>query len=427
MAKIYQDGVTVDSETGQIYQVGRSADAVDPTPTAPTPPAPTTPNEVISGLSFETPEERAFREQQGSQYRADAESVIDENAIRTNTLAQFQAEIDALNRVYAEKKRQEQIAGQGRLGSVGAIGARRGLLGSDFGVAQERGQEAENQQVLDAIEADRLAKESSILAAARGMATQEIKSREEAKRLGAENYLKFIGESSQRRAMAAQEIAKRIYAQGIENPDFASIAKEIGVSVEDLRSTYNQYKMGADQEMALAEQEAMKAQQEEAKKTEAESLKRQESLLKEGYSYINTPAERDRLKAQGYDIVEIAGRTYGKKPKTTTKTVKVGSTTYSITQDEMGNIINRTVLSGGGRTPSSSSSPTSVPKPKFNKTKVKNIIEEGFYYETLETGSKFVSPESYNEGKQAWVDAGGDAQEYDSLFYKKLYTNPALN
>lgn len=38
----------------------------------------------------------------------------------------------------------------------------------------------------------------------------------------------------------------------------------------------------------------------------------QNDLAMKGYSYVSTPAERDRLKAQGYDIMQINGRTYAK-------------------------------------------------------------------------------------------------------------------
>jgi len=391
-----------------------------PTATTTTPtttPTTTIPSNTLGYINYETPEERAFRESWENQQRLDATNPIDENAIRTKTLAQFQAEIDALNRVYAEKKRIEQIAGQGRMGSVAAVGARRGLIGSDFGIAQERNQEVLNAEVLNAIESERLAKEASILSEARKMASDEIEKRTEAKRLGSENYLKYISESSARREKNAKEIAKRIYDSGIENPDFASLAKEIGVSVDALKKTYEQYKQTADQEKADAEQkaaeEAVKLEQEKAEKAEQESLKRQQELLKEGYIYIKTPAERDALKNKGYEIIEIAGRTYGKKPVLKTTTVKSGSTNYLITTDEMGNIVKRQVIGSGAG--------TGVPAPKFDEKGSVSKIKQFFYGRTGDDGK--VSPDDYNAAKSAWIEDGGTAKSFDANFYKMKNPN----
>lgn len=38
------------------------------------------------------------------------------------------------------------------------------------------------------------------------------------------------------------------------------------------------------------------------------------TMLQAGFNYVATPAERDNLKAKGYNIVELAGRTYAKAP-----------------------------------------------------------------------------------------------------------------
>ena len=78
----------------------------------------------------------------GGQYGEYLQSQIkplDEEAIRRQTIDRFQAEIDAMNRYYAEKTAgelaREQEAGRGRVGTRTAISARRGMLGGDFGDA----------------------------------------------------------------------------------------------------------------------------------------------------------------------------------------------------------------------------------------------------------------------------------------------------
>jgi len=54
--------------------------------------------------------------QYGDTLKRDLEP-IDEAAIRRRTLEQFQAEVDALNKVYANKIAEERVCGEGRLGS----------------------------------------------------------------------------------------------------------------------------------------------------------------------------------------------------------------------------------------------------------------------------------------------------------------------
>ena len=233
MAKIYKDGITQDSVTGQIYQVGRSADAVDYVEPTPTPVQPTI-GEIVG--QYETPEERAYREQYGQNLLTESQTTPDLNKIRQDTLARYQAEIDAINSSYATKKAAERIQGQGRLGSAGAIQARRGLLGSDFGAAQTDTINQYNAELIDAIEQERLAKISSIMSESSRYSQEEYDKKLEAKRLGAENYLKFIGESATRRRDNTAKMAAYLYQQGnydiLTPAELKQIADNLGVSVD---------------------------------------------------------------------------------------------------------------------------------------------------------------------------------------------------
>lgn len=407
----FGQGYQLMGSSGQ-YQPQTPTPAVVPTtPTAPpTPVSPTTAADAYGVLTYETPEEKAFRESQGSQYKTDANAVVDENAIRTNTLSKFQSEIDALNRVYAEKKRVEQLAGQGRMGGVAAVGARRGLIGSDFGVAQENQQADANTQAYNAIESERLAKESAILSEARGYADAEIKAKTEAKRLGAENYLKYIAGEQATRGENVKKIIASIYSQGLENPNFDAIAKELGVSASAMKAEYDIYKKEQDSIKAVAEQEANK-------KAEEAKAKQEQDLLKEGYLYIKTPAERDALRKQGYNIVEIKGRTYGKKPTLKTTTMKSGSTNYLITTDEMGNVVNRTAIGGGGTGTVAKSSST-VPKAS-EKTAIDEMTTA---MSEVVGGDGFIAPDNYTTLRNQWIGAGLSPTTFDTKF--KGFRNP---
>lgn len=63
--------------------------------------------------------------------------TVDENQIREQTRQRMQSSIDAINANYANLISQEKIQGQDRSGQTRAINARSGLMGSDFGSAQQ--------------------------------------------------------------------------------------------------------------------------------------------------------------------------------------------------------------------------------------------------------------------------------------------------
>lgn len=74
------------------------------------------------------------------QFQAERDSYgkpVDENAIREQVRKEQQARINAINDVYDSMVGQENVAGQGRLGSSRAINARSGTIGQDFGNSQD--------------------------------------------------------------------------------------------------------------------------------------------------------------------------------------------------------------------------------------------------------------------------------------------------
>lgn len=230
---------------------GRSTDlgqrpAISPVvPAAPVVPAKTATQSEIYGTTFETPEEKAARDRITADALAASNQTVDPAAIRTETMSRFQNEIDALNRSYAEQKRLEGIVGQNRLGQVGAIGNRRGLLGSDFGVAQENTQVDANTASINAIEAERLAGEQAIYAKAEDIIQAAITKKETAKRSGSDDYLKYLSSQTAAKKAAAEEIAKMWYTSKLDEPsNLKDIADKLGVSIETLRATYKNYAAG---------------------------------------------------------------------------------------------------------------------------------------------------------------------------------------
>lgn len=266
-------GQIVSSEDPNIndFIASGATKVVEPTVT----PEPTI-GETFSGVVGESAEEKEAREAVKAGYKSKADIVIDEDAIRRSTTEKFQSEIDALNKVFAEKKRVEGIAGEGRLGETGAIQARRGLLGSDFGATQTAGTREANLARQEAIETQKASELSNIYSQIRDKTESEVSAREKAKSLGSTNYLAFLRETKTRKKGYITDTVKNIITRQIEptENDFNSIAEQLGVSVDDVKADY---KTQFDaQEVARQTAEALRGKEAlGARKTEAEIAKTQ--------------------------------------------------------------------------------------------------------------------------------------------------------
>ena len=405
---------------------------------------PTTPADAYKGLIGQTGSEdyNQFYSNWLAQQRAAAEAPIDEAAIRQKTLEQFQAEIDALNQLYAQKRKEALQQIEAAKGSSAAIQARRGLLGSDFGAAQTATVQKAGEDVLSSLEAERAAKEQAILSEVRTAGSAEIEKQTAAKKEAMNAYLEALKSEGTKTAANKAETIRRILANNIAVNDnmLKTLAEQLGVPFEELKADYNIAKASQAASQATAELKAqkealdiaasqataeLKAQKEalDIEKTSAEisNLKNQpeKDMIAKGYAYVATPAQRDALKKQGYSITTLNGRTYAKPPQT--KTIQIGKSDYLITFDEAGNIIGKTLLGSSGTGTGSKTSSGST----FNKKLAQSKIEQFFYQQS--GNSKKVSPDDYYLAKQAWVEDGGKEEDFDTIFYKRLYTHPALN
>jgi len=408
---------------------------------------PTTPADAYKGLIGQTGSEdyNQFYSNWLAQQRAAAEAPIDEAAIRQKTLEQFQAEIDALNQLYAQKRKEALQQIEAAKGSSAAIQARRGLLGSDFGAAQTATVQKAGEDILSSLDAERAAKEQAILSEVRTAGSAEIEKQTAAKKEAMNAYLEALKSEGTKTAANKAETIRRILANNIVVNDnmLKTLAEQLGVPFEELKADYNIAKASQAASQATAE---LKAQKEalDIEKTSAEisnlknqpekealgmektraeisNLKNQpeKDMIAKGYAYVATPAQRDALKKQGYSITTLNGRTYAKPPQT--KTIQIGKSDYLITFDEAGNIIGKTLLGSSGTGTGSKTSSGST----FNKKLAQSKIEQFFYQQS--GNSKKVSPDDYYLAKQAWVEDGGKEEDFDTIFYKRLYTHPALN
>ena len=94
---------------------------------------------------------QSILDQKKQDYYSAIGGMPDETEIRRQEIEARQQQIDALNKVYADKIRQEQTAGVGRLGQQRSLASVTGMLGSPRGQAQKAGVEQYNKQQIDNI------------------------------------------------------------------------------------------------------------------------------------------------------------------------------------------------------------------------------------------------------------------------------------
>jgi len=259
---------------------------------APTPtPTPNTPAVVYGDIGAETPEEKAYRleqERQGNEAKTASDSVVDEEAIRLATEKRFQAEIDSLNRIYAEKKNAERLKGRGRIGTDTAIQSRRGLIGSTFGESQTNVIEDKNLQAEGAVDDELNFELSQVRAKIRKDASDEVLAKRKAKAEGSDNYLLYLSEQSAKATNKVKNAAKEILARvnkvggtvDWNNPELIKLAEELKIPISKLKSEYE------------AEEDAQKSATAEAAFKNRTKLSPGESIYDESGKLLYTAPDK---------------------------------------------------------------------------------------------------------------------------------------
>lgn len=264
-----------------------------------TTPSPTPTSGSVSSLLGEIGANDAFAQQYYNEQLANYNAPIDENAIRKQKESEFQAQIDAINAVYADKLRQERTTGQGRLGSSRAIQARSGLIGSDFGTAQTEGVQQLNKQQEASIESERLALVNQILAQAQSSAAAEIAAKRAAREAGGKEYLNYLAGQQTRKQENTSKAAQLLLLNN-KTPEDISDAElaQAKISRNDLSLIYSGLKSQQEAEAAKAKSEQEKAA--------LEALKTQSEIDKNQASIINEALKTGRVYEQGGFIFDGA-------------------------------------------------------------------------------------------------------------------------
>lgn len=175
---------------------------------------------------------------------------VDESAIRERIRTEQQAKIDAVNAVYDDMVRNQRVTNEGNQGAVRAINARSGLIGSDFGAANDSNQRAAGDQAIGAINREREARVTSILAEVDRLSDGKIEA--ERARLQGENdrYQEYLEKAQTQ----SKELIKNLGANGMgfdelreKNPNgLKSLLESTGLSEFELALQMNASKKTAE-------------------------------------------------------------------------------------------------------------------------------------------------------------------------------------
>lgn len=213
---------------------------------------------------------------------------IDENKVRRQQAKLFQREIDATNQVYDQLLRDARQQNLGSLGSQRAMAARGGLLGSDFGAAQEQKVQQQGNEIIGALQAERTAKIGAIQGNVRTAVADELTRMRTELQTGAKNKLDYMALETEMKTKNARRAAGAFLTQGIDPStltpeELATIGAEAGLSPTDIISEYNS---------AVSEQQegALKTRKTEAeiKKIEADIASGKIIKIGEGDMLYNT-------------------------------------------------------------------------------------------------------------------------------------------
>jgi hypothetical protein len=194
-------------------------------------------------------------------------SSAEEDAIRKAQLKMYQGQIDATNQIYDQMYNQAVTQGQGRIGSTTALGARSGILGSDFANAQTQTMQDYNNQIQQGVQAERAAKIASILGEARSSSVAEIAAKNAARAQGADALIAHWKSQQETKQTNLSNLGNALVTQGIDpntldEKTLNDLVKNYGVSKSDILNTYASTKASTDAATAKSALETQKTQAE---------------------------------------------------------------------------------------------------------------------------------------------------------------------
>lgn len=276
-----------------------------------------------------------------------AEIAADDEAIRQKRLERQQAEIDTVNAMYANILNQIGVDNKDRLGSTATIQALTGERGSKSGAADVKKTTDYNTSVVRAAEAEKANKIAAIMSDYEIQIDRDLETARKNRETDAASWIDYQNSTAERNRTNATNLRASLIAAGLEateidEPTWQKIADAGGYTVAQAKALYKSDYDKRQAAMVAAEEEAQleftKKQLANAK-TEAEVTKilaeatntaeeKENLLIKEGYIYMSTPAQRDQYAKTGRIMVKVNGRTYMAPIEKDPNKSSGGSTTY---------------------------------------------------------------------------------------------------
>ena len=239
-----------------------AAPTPQPTPTTPAPKTGATIAEKASLIPDMPAEDKSVTDYY-SNLQKNIGGTQDEAEIRRNIRRSLNEQFNALRVASAQKIAEERRQGEGRLGSARAIQARSGTLGSNFAGAENDQVNRDTQDMVNSINAETEAKIAFLMGESEKDYSAQIKAARDAKKAGADEYIKYINERDSIKQTKATNLAKLFAAQGIDPEtmtadDVAKLQKTYGLDAATFKTLISDEKAKIETEKAKAAAEALK-------------------------------------------------------------------------------------------------------------------------------------------------------------------------
>ena len=273
---------------GRTLNLGESA-PVTPAPT----PAPATPQKQtiaqVAKVTVPNYVQDPTSAQIGNNYRTQATSTVDEEAIRAATRARIQGQIDAINAAVSDQIANfRNTTAKNRTGQSYALAAAGGRIGSATGESEFQKTEDYNNQEEQTYRDDANNKISQLLGAATRDADAEIKAKRDAIQQGVDKYFEFLDNQGKQKRDQVTAFVKNMLALGVDpsqlqDADFQKLQDQYGFTKEQLISLYNDAKTQKDQQ-------DMQTEKAKADLEKAKNESNQFSLNEGDARYVYDPA-----------------------------------------------------------------------------------------------------------------------------------------
>ena len=190
----------------------------------------------------------------GNNYRTQATSTVNDEAIRAAARARIQSEIDAINAAVTDQiARFRSTTAKNRTGQSYALAAAGGRIGSATGESEFQTTEDYNNKEEQTYRDDANSKISALYGLANRDADAEIKARKDAIQQGIDKYFEFLDNQGKQKRDQVTAFVKNMLALGVDptelnDSDFQKLQDQYGFTREQLSSLYSDVKSEKEKE-----------------------------------------------------------------------------------------------------------------------------------------------------------------------------------